>query len=118
MGINHYDSLIGIVCHALSQGHPGVLKEKHVSCADHSHQRNVYYPSLIFSMAVLLILMCQFVTLLSLTSSSCAGITAAARELAKDQRHQDAIEVPLAVKKHLVFGHLLLFELYKPCMHG
>ena len=39
----HIDTLADIVCHALSQSHPGVLKEQCVSCKDHSRPGNVYH---------------------------------------------------------------------------
>jgi len=31
MIIRHHDALVDIVCHALSQRHPDVLKEQHIS---------------------------------------------------------------------------------------
>ena len=62
--------------------------------------------TLTFSMVVQLILMCLFAAFSHFISfsSSCAGVAAAAGELAKDQRHQDAVEevgcdsVPLVVE--------------------
>ena len=75
--------------------------------------------TLIFSIVVQLILMCLFVALPSLPahisfSSSCAGVAAAAGELAKDQRHQDAVEeagcdfVPLVVETFGVWSPFVL----------
>jgi len=42
--IFHHNALVDIVCHALSQSHPGVLNEERVSCKDHSHPGDVYHP--------------------------------------------------------------------------
>ena len=75
--------------------------------------------TLIFNMVVQLILMCLFIALPNLltfllSSSSCAGVGAAAGELAKHQRHQDVVEeagcdiVPLVVE---TFGVWSLFAL-------
>ena len=44
MRTHHHDALIGIVYHALSQSHPGVLKEQHVSFEDRSLPDDVYHP--------------------------------------------------------------------------
>ena len=43
MRIHGHDALVDIVCHALFQSHPGVLKEQRVSCEDHSHPGDVYH---------------------------------------------------------------------------
>jgi len=64
MRIRRHDALVDIVCHTLSQSHPGVIKEQHVSCEDHSSPGDVYHR--IFSLAVWLILMYLFIALLSL----------------------------------------------------
>ena len=44
MRICRHDALVDIVCYALSQSHPGVLKEQRVSCEDHSRPGDVYHP--------------------------------------------------------------------------
>ena len=62
MRIHFHNGLVDIVCHALSQSHPGVLKEQRVSCEDHSRPGDVYHPDF-----VQLILMCQSVALLSIS---------------------------------------------------
>ena len=58
MRICHHDALVDIVCHALSQSHPGVLKEQWVPCEDHSHPGVQIFsvailPTLIYQVAVL-----------------------------------------------------------------
>jgi len=44
MRIHRHDALVDIICHALFQSHPGVLKEQQVSCEDHSCPGDVYHP--------------------------------------------------------------------------
>ena len=44
MRIRCHDALVDIVHHALSQSHPGVLKEQRASCKDQSRPGDVYYP--------------------------------------------------------------------------
>ena len=61
MRIRRHDALVDIVCHALSQSHPGVLKEQRVSCEDHSHPGDVYHPDIQYGHPAYL--MCQFVAL-------------------------------------------------------
>ena len=48
MRIRRHDALVDIVCHALSQNHPGVLKEQRVSYNDYSHPGDVYHPDFQF----------------------------------------------------------------------
>ena len=82
MRIRHHDDIVDIVCHALSKSHPGVLKEQRVSCENHSCPGDLYQPDFQHG----LILMCQSLALLSLprriSSSFCAGVAAAAGEMA------------------------------------
>jgi len=101
--ICRHDALVDVTCHALSQCHPGVLKEQRVSCEDHSHPGDVYHLDFQcghpanFDLSV-----CG--TIQPSYTSSCAGIATAAGELAKDLRHQDAVEeagcdfIPLVVE--------------------
>ena len=64
MRIHCHDTLVDIVFRALSQSHPVVLKEQRVCCEDHFCLDVVYHPD--FSVAVLPILMYQFIALPSL----------------------------------------------------
>ena len=64
MRICHHNALVDIGCHALSQSHPGVLKEQQVSCEDYSHPGD--FTIQIFSVAILHILICWFIVLSSL----------------------------------------------------
>ena len=106
MRIRRHDALVDIVCHALSQSHPGVLKEQRVSGEDHSRPGDVYHPDFLSGRAAYFDLSVRSTTQPSYISSasSCAGVAAAAGELAKDQRHQDVVEeagcdfIPLVVE--------------------
>ena len=57
MRIRSHDALVEIICEALSQNHPGVLKEQCVSVTI-----LVMCITLIFSMAILLVLIYHFIT--------------------------------------------------------
>ena len=89
-----HEALVDIACHALSQSHPGVLKEQRVSCEDCSHPGDVYHPDFQYDRPTYFGLsVCSTTQPCHISySSSSAGITAAAGELAKDQRHLDAVE--------------------------
>ena len=94
------------ICHALSQSHSGVLKEQRVSYEDNSRPGDVYHHDFqqgrpaYFDVSVRSTTQPSHISF----SSPCAGVAAAAGELAKDQRHQDAVEeagcdfVPLVVE--------------------
>ena len=106
MRIRRHDALVDIVCHALSQSHSGALKEQRVSYEDNSRPGGVYHPDFqhgcpaYFDVSVRSTTQPSYISF----SSSCAGVAAAAGELAQDQRHQDAVEeagcdfVPLVVE--------------------
>ena len=88
MCIRQYDTtLVDIAYHALSQSHPG-SREFH-SCPgdvyhpDFHHGRPTYFDISVCSTT-------QDSPISS--SSSCAGVAAAAEELAKDERHQDVVD--------------------------
>ena len=106
MRIRRHDALVDIVCHALSQSHSGVLKEQRVSYEDNSRPGDVYHPDFQHGRPAYFDVSVRSTTQPSHISfsSSCAGVAAAAGELAKDQRHQDAVEeagcdlVPLVVE--------------------
>ena len=88
MCIHQYDTtLVDIVYHALSQSHPG-SREFH-SCPgdvchpDFHHGRPTYFD----------ISVCSTTQASPISSSStCAGVAAAAEELTKDEKHQDVVE--------------------------
>ena len=81
MKICHHDTLVNIVCHALSQNHPGVLKEQRVSYDDHSHLGDVSHSDSQFGHAAYFNVSVYSTTQLSHISSSscCAKVAAAAR---------------------------------------
>ena len=95
MRIRRHDALVDIVHHALSQSHPSVLKEQRASCEDQSRPGDVYHPDFrcgcpaFFNLSVSSTTQPSFIS----SASTCAGIAAAAGELAKDVRHQDAVHV-------------------------
>ena len=92
MKIHRHYAPVDIVCHALSQSHSGDIKEQHVSCEDHSCPGNVYHPDFQYGHPAYFDVSVYSTTQSSHIFSSCAGVTAAAGELAKGQRHQDAVE--------------------------
>ena len=88
----HHDALVDIVCHALSQSHSGVLKER-VSYEDNSRPGDVYHPDFQHGHPAYFDVSVRSTTQPShISFSSCAGVAAAAGEIAKDQRHQYAVE--------------------------
>ena len=115
MRIRRHDALVDIVCHALSQSHSGVLKEQRVSYEDNSRPGDVYHPDFQHGRPAYFDVSVRSTTQPSHISfsSSCAVVAAAAGELAKDQRHQDAVEevgcdfVPLVIET---------FGFWSPCI--
>ena len=108
-------SLLMIVCHALSQIHPGVLKERRVSFEVYSRTGDAYHPDFQFGRLAYFDASVHSTTQPShiSLSSSCAGIATAAGEVAKDLKHQDVVEETgcdfiQLVWKLLVCGHLSL----------
>ena len=82
-----------IICHTLSQSHSGVLKEQRVSYEDNSRPGDVYHPDFQHGRPAYFDVSVRSTTQPShISFSSCGGVAAAAGELAKDQRHQDAVE--------------------------
>jgi len=120
MRIRRHDALVDIVCHALSQSHPGVLKEQRVSCDDHSRPGDVYHPDFQFGRPAYFDVSVRSTTQSSYISSSscCAGVAAAAGEVAKDLKHQDLVEeagcdfVPLVVETFGVWSPFALRTLH------
>ena len=94
MRIRHHDALVDIIRHALSQSHPGVLKEQCISCKDHSCPGDIYHLDFQYGLPAYFDLSVRSTTQPSYisSSSSCAGVAAAVGELAKDHRHQDVVE--------------------------
>jgi len=78
MRIRHHDALVDIVSHALSQSHPGVLKEQRVSCEDHSRLGDVYHPDFqcgcpaFFDVSVCSTTQSSYIS----SASTCAGVAA------------------------------------------
>ena len=116
MRIHRHDALVGIVCHALSQSHSGVLKEQRVSYEDNSRPGDVYHPDFQYGRPAYFDVSVRSTTQPSHISFSsfCAGVASAAGELAKDQGHQDAVEeagcdfVPLVVETFGVWSPFAL----------
>jgi len=87
MEICHHDALANILYKALSQDHLGVLKEQRVSYSDVLCIGDV---SNMVALPILMYLCAIFSTQPVYTSSytSCAGVAAAAEELAKDEKQR------------------------------
>ena len=125
MRIRRHDTLVDIVHHALSQSHPGVLKEQRASCEDQSCPGDVYHPDFQCVRPAFFDLSVRSTTQLSFISfaSTCAEIAAAVGELAKEIRHQDAVEetgcdfIPLMVETFGVWSPFALRTLHKIADH-
>ena len=117
MYIHQHDALVDIIYHALSQCHPGVLKEQRVSGDDHSCPGDVYYPDFRHGHPAYFDILIRSTTQASYisSSSSCAGVTAAP---AKDERHRNSVEetgcdfFPLVVKIFGMWSPFALWALY------
>jgi len=89
MGIRHHDALVSILHHALLQDHPGTLKEQRASFDDNSKPGDIFHPDFqngrpaYFDVSVRSITQPSHIT----SSASCAGVAAAAGEVAKDVNH-------------------------------
>ena len=69
------------------------MKEQRVSYEDNSRPGDVYHPDFQHGCPAYFDVSVHSTTQPShISFSSCAGVAAAAGELAKDQRHQDAVE--------------------------
>ena len=105
MRIRRHDTLVNIIYNALSQDHPGVLKEQRASYDD-GLRPDIFHPdfqhghSAYFDVSVCSTIQPAFIS----SSASCAGVAAAAGEVAKDEKHLAAVEktgsdfVPLVVE--------------------
>ena len=117
--------LVNIVYHALSQSHPGVLKEQRVSGDDHSRLGDIYNPDFQHGCPAYLDISVSSTTQAShiSSSSSCTGVTAAAGELAKEERHRDIVKdvvcnfIPFVVKTFDVWSSFALQVLYSIADH-
>jgi len=116
MRIHRHDALlVDIIYKALSQDHPGVLKEQHVSYNDTLRPGDGFYPdfqhvrSAYFDISVCSTTQPAYIS----SSSACAGVAAAAGELAKDEKHLAAVEkvgadfIPLVVESFGVWTQSL-----------
>ena len=93
MRICCHDSLFDILYNALSQDHPGVLKEQRASYNNGSHPSDIFHPDFQHgSSAYFDVSICSTTQPAYICSSTyCAGVVAAAGELAKDEKHLAAV---------------------------
>jgi len=120
MRIRRHDALVNIVYNALAQDHPGVLKEQRASYDDGLRPGDVFHPDYqhgrpaYFDISVRSTTQPSFVS----SSASCAGVAAAAGEVAKDEKHLAAVEkvgsdfIPLVVETFGVWTQFALKTLY------
>jgi len=110
MRIRHHDALADIIYKALSQAHPGVLKEQCVSYNDALRPGDFFHPDFQHGCSACFDISVHSTTQPAYISSSsvCAGVAAAAAgELAKDERNLAAVEkveadyIPLVME---IFG--------------
>ena len=106
MRIHRHDALINIIYNALSQDHPGVLKEQRASYDDGLCPGDVFHPDFqhgrpaYFNVSIRCTTQPAFIS----SCASCAGVAAAAGEVAKDKKHLAAVEkvgsdfIPLVVE--------------------
>jgi len=89
MRIRRHDALADIIYKALSQDHPGVLKEQRVSHNDALRPNDVFHPDLQHGRSAYFDISVRSTTQPACISSSsaCAGVAAVAGELAKDEKH-------------------------------
>ena len=114
MRIRRHDALVNIIYNALSQDHPGVLREQRASYGDGLRPSNVFRPDFqhgrpaYFDVSICCTTQPSFIS----SCASCAGVAAAAGEVAKDEKHL-AVEkvgsdfIPLVVE---TFGLLESFH--------
>ena len=105
--IRRHDALVNIIYNALSQDHPGVLKEQRASYDDGLRPGNVFHPDFQHGRPAYFDVSIRCTTQPAFISScaSCAGVAAAAAgEVAKDEKHLAAVEkvgsdfIPLVVE--------------------
>ena len=106
MRIRRHDALVNIIYNALSQDHPGVLKEQRASYDDGLRPGDVFHLDFhhgrlaYFDVSIHCTTQPAFISF----CASCAGVTAAAGEIAKDEKHLAAVEkvgsdfIPLVVE--------------------
>ena len=107
MRIHRHDTLVNIIYNALSQDHPGVLKEQRASYDDGLRPGDVFHPDFqhhgrpaYFDVSIRCTTQPTFIS----SCASCAGVAAAAGEVAKDKKHLAAVEkvgsdfIPLVVE--------------------
>ena len=105
MRIRHHDALVNIIYNALSQDQPGV-KEQRASYDDGLCPGDVFHPDFQHGRSAYFDVSINSTTQPALISSSasCAGVAAAAGEIAKDEKHLKAVEkvgsdfIPLVVE--------------------
>ena len=104
--IRRHDALVNIIYNALSQDHPGVLKEQRASYDDGLCPGDVFHPDFQHGRPAYFDVSIRCTTQPAFISScaSCAGVAAAAGEVAKDEKHLAAVEkvgsdfIPLVVE--------------------
>ena len=106
MRIRRHDALVNIIYNALSQDHPGVLREQRASYDDGLRPGDVFHPNFqhghpaYFNVSIRCTTQSAFIS----SCASCAGVAAAAGEVAKDEKHLAAVEkvgpdfIPLVVE--------------------
>ena len=115
MRIRRHDALVNIIYNALSQDHPGVLREQRASYDDGLRPGDVFHPDFqhghpaYFDVSIHCTTQPAFIS----SCASCAGVAAAAGEVAKDEKHLAAVEkvgsdfIPLVVETFGVWTPLL-----------
>ena len=109
MRIRRHDALVNIIYNAVSQDHPGVLKEQRASYDDGLRPGDVFHPDFQHGRPAYFDVSIRCTTQPAFISScdSCAGVAAAAAaagEVAKDKKHLAAVEkvgsdfIPLVVE--------------------
>ena len=91
MRIRHHDALVDILYNALSQDHPGVLKEQCASYDDGLCLGNIFHPDFLSCSTYFDVSISSTTQPAYISSSTCAGAAAAAGELAKDEKHLTAV---------------------------
>ena len=94
MRIRRHDALVNIIYNALSQDQPGVLREQRASYDDGLRPGNVFHPNFQHGCPAYFDVSIRCTTQPAFISSCalCAGVAAAAGEVAKDEMHLAAVE--------------------------
>ena len=115
MRIRRHNALVNVIYNALSQDHPGVLKEQRASHDHGSCPGDVFHPdfqdgrSAFFDISVCSTTQPTFIS----SSDSWAGVAAVAVEVAKDEKHSAAVE---KVGHHLLWRCYILLQI--ALLHG